>query len=322
VNACRTVRIVDCRFLGFVDTGDRGFSEAVQPDLAKGPAYFGSFGPYDHTPCVDVSVRGCRFGASGTSGTTAWPRGVGSHAATIGRWHSRIRVTDCCFEGLTQFAVCAYNWQHSLVADNVIVDCGGGIKVRVVDSTDTEDTKDTSGRQTSASQPVTDWSVTGNVIRGCTGYGQGVDVFGEASGVIGRVTVVGNTIDGVSAKDGIRLTHCSQSTTTGNTIELIGTHGIGVFSCTDALVAHNQVRGASRTTTNTYSCVTVASTSTQFTVVGNRCRPHGGNVPKYGLKITETCTSGRRYGNDLTSTSWGTRAVSDDASCSTATTDS
>ncbi|MFD0513725.1 hypothetical protein ACFQ0Q_32290 [Streptomyces aureus] len=75
--------ITGCKFRGYVDPGGRDFSEAIQIDLAKSSGMFGGFGPYDHTPCEDILVSGCHFGASGTAGTTAWPRGIGSHSATI-----------------------------------------------------------------------------------------------------------------------------------------------------------------------------------------------------------------------------------------------
>ncbi|WP_281402282.1 glycosyl hydrolase family 28-related protein, partial [Streptomyces umbrinus] len=90
--------IQNCRFRGYVDPGGRDFSEAIQLDLAKSAGVFGGFGPYDHTPTEDVLVIGCHFGASGTAGTTAWPRGVGSHSATITKWHRRIRILGNSFE--------------------------------------------------------------------------------------------------------------------------------------------------------------------------------------------------------------------------------
>lgn len=323
INACKTVRILDSRFLGYVDTGGRDFSEAVQPDLAKGSAYFSAFGPYDHTPCFDVLVHGCHFGVSGTGGTVAWPRGVGSHAATVGRWHSRMRVSNCSFDGLTQRAVVGYNWTWTLVTDNVITNCGSGIRARSIDTADTADTVDTSGVQTSASQDISDWVISGNIIRSCTGYDQGMDLLGESTGKLNRFTVTGNTIDDIPTTDGIRGTYLTTSTIVGNTVALTGTHGIACSTCTDVLVQGNHVLGASRAATNTSSGIFFGSSCNGFTVTGNRIRPwSSGNIPKYGLEITNTNNNGRRWGNDTGATgTYGTARISDNAACSTSTAD-
>jgi hypothetical protein len=322
INACKTVRIVDCRLVGYVDTGGRDFSEAIQLDLAKGSAYFGGFGPYDHTPCFDVAVRGCHFGSSGTAGTTAWPRGIGSHAATIGKWHSRIRVSDCSFDGVLQRAIVGYNWTWSSATGNVITNCGSGIRVRSIDTADTADTVDTSGVQTSASQDLSDWVITGNIIRSCTGYDQGLDLFGETTGKLTRLTVVGNTVDDIPDTDGIRGTFLSTSTIEANTVSLTGTHGIACSSCLDMLVKGNHVLGASRAATNTSSGIFFGSTCVGFAVIGNRVRPwSSGNAPKYGLEITGTNSGGRRHGNDLGASGYGTANLVDAAACSTSTAD-
>ncbi|MFE7017690.1 glycosyl hydrolase family 28-related protein, partial [Streptomyces sp. NPDC057651] len=143
--------ISGCQFRGYVDPGGRDFSEAIQIDLAKSVGVFGGFGPYDHTPCEDILITGCHFGASGTAGTTAWPRGVGSHSATIGRWHRRIRIADNSFEGVLQYAVSAYNWEDVTVSGNTFVSCGSSVRIRVVILSDAEDTKDTNGNPTGAS---------------------------------------------------------------------------------------------------------------------------------------------------------------------------
>ncbi|MDX2863242.1 hypothetical protein PV338_44720, partial [Streptomyces scabiei] len=79
MNATKRGRITDVTCLGYKDPdGTRDFSEAIQFDLAKGSSYFGGFGPYDDTPCVDIVVKDCHVGPSGTAGTTSWPRAVGS----------------------------------------------------------------------------------------------------------------------------------------------------------------------------------------------------------------------------------------------------
>ncbi|MDG9701653.1 right-handed parallel beta-helix repeat-containing protein [Streptomyces sp. DH37] len=257
-NACKDVRIQDSRFLGFVDTGGRENSEAIQLDLAAGSGYFGGFGPYDFTPVEDVSVSGCYFGASGTAGTTAWARGVGSHSARIGRWHKRIRVTDCTFEGLVDYAVHAYSWDDVVVANCQLVNCASGVRVRTVDTARTNDTINTSGTQTSASQ-----AQSGAVVVGCTFRNTGAEdepiiIEGETTGRVRMVTVADNVIEQVNTQNGIRLTFVDHYAVTGNVIRDVnaGT-GISQTSTTEGVVANNRIDDADVSGITAGSCTDV-----------------------------------------------------------------
>lgn len=75
LNSTKNGAVTGCTFRGYLDTGGRDFSEAVQLDGAFRVSVFGGFGPYDGTPCEDVVMRDCYVGASGTAGTVAWPAG-------------------------------------------------------------------------------------------------------------------------------------------------------------------------------------------------------------------------------------------------------
>jgi hypothetical protein len=234
--------IRNCKFRGYVDPGGRDFSEAVQLDLAKSSEVFGPFGPYDHTPCEDVLVTGCHFGASGTAGTTAWPRGVGSHSATITKWHRRIRVSDNSFEGITQYAVSAYNWEDVTVTGNTFVSCGSGVRLRTVIVTDTEDTKDPNGTQTGASQVMRNLSVTGNTFRAGGGYDEPIVALGETSGSILNLSVTGNTIDSSSgSQNGIRLQVVSRAAIGDNVIANVNGTGISTEACNNLAVTGNVI---------------------------------------------------------------------------------
>lgn len=131
VNACKTVRVEGCRFAGWVDTADRGWSEAVQIDADTSAAAFPWFGPHDGTVCDDITVEGCWFGASGTPGTVAWPRGVGSHNTSGTNRHKNITVEGCTFEDLGDAAIQTYFWDGATIALNKIYRPGGeGIAVK------------------------------------------------------------------------------------------------------------------------------------------------------------------------------------------------
>jgi len=231
VNACRDVHIVDCRFLGFTDPGGRDLSEAVQIDLALNSGAFGGFGPYDLTPCRDIEMTGCYVGPSGTPGTTSWPRGVGSHAASLGVWHRRIRIAGNNFESCPQYAVSAYNWDEVAVTDNTIDSCGAGVWLRVADAA--------RGGFTQDAQVAT---VAGNVIRNSTGYDDPIILQGESGSRIRRVAVTGNTIDGSAAgQNGVRLQFCEEFAVTGNLVHGCTGSGISLFDANDGSVTGNRV---------------------------------------------------------------------------------
>ncbi|MDT0568856.1 right-handed parallel beta-helix repeat-containing protein [Streptomyces sp. DSM 3412] len=234
--------IRNCKFRGYIDPGSRDFSEAVQIDLAKSVGVFGGFGPYDHTACEDILVTGCHFGASGTAGTTAWPRGVGSHSATITKYHRRIRVIGNSFEGLLQYAVSGYNWEDAAIAANTFVSCGSGVRLRTVILSDTEDTKLPDGTQTSASQSMRNLSVVGNTFRGGLAYDEPIVALGETSGQILNLTIGSNSIDGsTSGQAGIRCQEVQRFAISGNAIANVDGTGISLETCLHGSITGNEV---------------------------------------------------------------------------------
>ncbi|WP_433242440.1 glycosyl hydrolase family 28-related protein [Actinomadura nitritigenes] len=129
-NACKDVKVRDSRFAGFVHDGDRGFSEAIQLDAMTSAAAYPLGGPYDSTPCWNVSVKGCWFGGSGTPGSQAWPRGIGSHNGGSGP-HSGIDLVGNRFEGVTDAAIRSYEWANATITGNRVGSSGGeGIVAR------------------------------------------------------------------------------------------------------------------------------------------------------------------------------------------------
>jgi polygalacturonase len=261
VNACRHVRIEDSRFLGFVDPGGRDLSEAIQLDLMSEAGAFGGFGPYDATACEDIEIRGCYFGPSGTAGTTAWPRGVGSHNARISRWQRDIRILGNTFEGMIQYGVCGYSWEDVTISGNTMRGCGAGVRMRVVDTSNTNHTKLPNGTQTSASQPVRGIAITGNTITDCIGYDDSIMIEGEASGQVIGLTVTGNVLDGnIDIENGVRLVYASDYTISDNTILATDGSGISQQNGTGGVVGGNRINGmgGSGITANTCTQVKIA----------------------------------------------------------------
>ncbi|MFE9381771.1 NosD domain-containing protein [Streptomyces sp. NPDC007025] len=288
----------NCRFRGYIDPdGTRTFSEAVQLDLAKSSSVFGGFGPYDHTPCEDILLTGCHFGDSDTEGTTAWPRGIGSHSATIGRWHRRIRVSDNAFEGLLQFAVSAYNWEDVTVVGNTFNRCGSGVRLRSVIKSDPEDTKDVDGNQTGESQVMRNIAVSGNTFREGGGYDNVIVVQGEAStGTVLNVAVTGNAIDGSSGnQSGIRLNYASRVTVADNIVANVDNTGISTENQNNTVISGNVIWNASD------HGVTMVS-SVNSNIIGNQIRDPGDtgifvNGPGSDIQIRDNFIDGPNQAN-------------------------
>ncbi|SDL96272.1 right-handed parallel beta-helix repeat-containing protein [Sediminibacillus halophilus] len=194
VCGCRNVWINGCRFLGFIDTGGRSFSEAVQIDLMKAVGVFSAFGAYDQTTCENIWVNDCYFGSSNTEGSQVWPRGIGSHSSTIGVWHENIMISSNVFDGLTKQAVRGYSWKNLQVHHNQFLHCGAGIEVASPPLSDAKDTKDIFGKQTGASQPCENVEIVSNIITGGLTYHHGIAIIGERTGILENVSISGNII--------------------------------------------------------------------------------------------------------------------------------
>ncbi|MDX3027466.1 right-handed parallel beta-helix repeat-containing protein [Streptomyces scabiei] len=271
LNSTKNALVENCRFRGYVDPGGRDFSEAIQVDLAKSSGVFGGFGPYDNTVCEDVTIRDCYFGASGTAGTTAWPRGVGSHSATVDVAHRRIKIVDNSFEGCLQYGVVPYAYNDSTISGNTMKGCGSGIRCRSIISADAADSTNTSGVVTNASQVMENLTIADNNIVDCTGFDDPILLFGESTGRITGVTITGNTIEGADdGENGIRLYYVSDYTVSGNTVRSTGGTGISQEQVIGGEVGPNRVYAPSG---SGISC----DTGTGISIADNQVRDAGVN---------------------------------------------
>jgi polygalacturonase len=245
-NSIDTGIVENCRFEGFKDTGDRDFSEAIQIDLAKDVSVFGGFGYYDRTPCRFISITNCYFGEG-------WPRGIGSHSSTNGVTHKNIHIEGNYFYRTVGLAVSSYNWEHVTIANNMIDDCGGGIRIKNINSSTPKDTEDSTGAVTSLSQNNYMISITGNQFRNIGTVAPAIRVAGDEDRDGNRkyimyVTVTGNTILNCAGKGdngtGIRFDYVSDATMTGNTINTTGDAGIMATYGYNITIADNVVNKA------------------------------------------------------------------------------
>ncbi|WP_053346513.1 BppU family phage baseplate upper protein [Peribacillus butanolivorans] len=133
LNALENVLIDNCRFLGYKDgtvVGDswypRDYAEAIQISNITSAGWSG-IGKFDGSPCKNVTVRNCYFGASGTPGTQAWCVGVGNHGAVHDQYVNNIRVVGCTFDGMTNAGVRSFKFKDLYVLDNIFKACSRSI---------------------------------------------------------------------------------------------------------------------------------------------------------------------------------------------------
>ncbi|MCX4450724.1 right-handed parallel beta-helix repeat-containing protein [Streptomyces sp. NBC_01789] len=266
-NAIKCGKVLNSGFYGYIDPGSRDFSEAIQIDLAKSSSEFGPFGPYDDTPCIDIHIDGCSVGPSGTAGTTAWPRGIGSHSASPDKQHKDIRITNCAFYNCTQFAIGAYIWSGVVIQGVQMRDCAAGIRIRPLTSA-TASQRTPAGASTptiTGSQPVTGYAISGMTMIGGGTFDAGIRVDGEETGYVGALA-----IDNVVCKDvagsAVRLLYAEDYTVQQVVVTNAGGTAISQFGARRGRVQGCTVNGATGAGISLDSRATPASTATDVTI--------------------------------------------------------
>jgi hypothetical protein len=118
----RNIIIRDCRFLGFYNkSGTRHYSEAIQldPNVAGGG-----------DDNLNIQVTGCYFGDNPDQPSvnfTAWPTGVGNHAAVATKYSRRITITGNIFDGCSYAGVHPINWVDFDISNNRFVGCNNTV---------------------------------------------------------------------------------------------------------------------------------------------------------------------------------------------------
>lgn len=118
--ACQNVTINNCVFSDYHGKADSN-NEAVQIETLQ-KSHFGSYGRYDETPNRNIAITNCTF--------KNVQRGVGTHAAIVGCYHSNIRIENNKFINIPGYAIIATNYINSSIKNNEITDCASGIIFR------------------------------------------------------------------------------------------------------------------------------------------------------------------------------------------------
>ena len=309
INSSKNVRIQNCRFVGFVNTGSRGYSEAIQIDLAKSSGVFGAFGAYDNTPCEDVIIQGCYFGASGTAGTTSWATGIGTHSYTATYYHKYCKFINNTFDGLTEYAIRTFNmYSDLLIKENIIKNCFGGIAI----GPDAGGTEVSPGIIVSYAEPDgpdmllyadghTSYNITiaDNIIdnSGTTGTNGIWVIDAENVNVVNNI-IKGITRSGSNLADGILFVGVKNGIISNNLLQDIGNDGIDLrASSLNIMVSNNVTRNVSRTTNNTFRHIYLSESTSNCSIIGNRGYRSSGNIALHGLHFTGTTSVIKFFGN-------------------------
>ena len=309
INSSKNVRILNCRFVGYVNTGSRGYSEAIQIDLAKSAGVFAAFGAYDNTPCEDVVIQGCYFGASGTAGTAAWATGIGTHNYTATFYHKYCKFINNTFEGLTEYAIRTFNmYDNLLIKGNSIKNCFGGIAIGpdaggtttpggvVVDYTEPDGPDMLLFADGHTSYNIT---ITDNIVdnSGTTGT-NGIWVIDAENVNITNNTIKGITRSGSNLADGILCVKLIHGIISNNILQNIGDDGIDVRTQSrNVLISNNVTTNVSKTTNNTFRHIYLNNDTDDCSVISNRGYRTSGNIARWGLEFLATSNNIRYFGN-------------------------
>lgn len=321
LNAVRRARIVNCLFDGWtldstfaISTPDRR-SEAIQFDGMVDSTVFGQFGAYDKTFCEDIEVTGCTF--------RRWDRGVGSHTGYTGRFHKDIRITNNHFEDIADIAIVTCMWDGTVIDGNTFRRVGGGVWIRLKDSTD--DTSNyvisnntfrdvvvgSSARHAirvngldGTTKKVHSVSIIGNVIDNSAQtavYLQGISRLTVANNVVlnssagiylincDEGTVSGNSVSLIMTNSGISLSASTWINVTGNVLNKIGAHGIVLLEgSTNNVVSNNGIREVSMAAAQGSQGIYIASASNSVIISSNTVKS---GKPENAIWVTSTCVN-------------------------------
>lgn len=287
MNACEDVRIENCRFLGYRDgTFDqsRNYAEAIQ--LANHTATgFSDMGGHDGTPCRNISIVNCYFGASGTAGTTAWPAGVGNHYAVHNLYNANITIEGNTFDGMTYAGVRSFKFADLKVINNSFYSCLRGVQLSNP-AANTESSKDSNGVQSGLPQSSYSILVQGNSFTDtltepiyCVGWPNSNTVYAKVLDVTisnnvfnsnrgNQAAIFMKWVDGVEITSnqfrdvyrGIYMAYASNSTISHNLMQQVTTEGVFVEEPDTAYggnghtanlnVSSNTIRRSGRTAIN------------------------------------------------------------------------
>lgn len=115
-NSSENVLVENVKFLDKAYAPGTDLYETIQIDHSNATGY-PSNGPYDNTPCRNITIRGCYFHGPAHSA-------VGSHSNPPGVLHENIVVADNFIIDQGVYSIRAQSWRNSRIEGNIIISSG------------------------------------------------------------------------------------------------------------------------------------------------------------------------------------------------------
>lgn len=215
ISGCKNVLVDNCNFKGYknVEDGSRDYAEAIQ--LAEHTqAGFNNFPSYDRTPCENVVVQNCYFGASDYY--EAWAVGVGGHSSVHNKNCKDIKIINNTFDGLTKSGIRIFKWKDVSISNNTFNECALGVTFSNVKA-GAESSKDENGIQSNQSQAGENVTISGNKFNNSPMYISGQYTSETDFAPAKNITITDNIFIGSRGGNGLSL-YVAQNVVVSNNI--------------------------------------------------------------------------------------------------------
>lgn len=283
---------------------------------------------WDDTPCDNVEVSGCSF--------YKFSRGIGSHTAVAGTFHTNVKIKNNYFYYLSDAALKLFNYKDATISNNKIgydaSGTAGSVKLGILVYTWLDD-KDFNDYYFPANGSVTlptnyNITISNNTIKNVSDssgtWGDAIRVIGAKDRPLTGVTISGNKISSTS-RYGIYATYANGITINGtNTITSTKKDAILIGGCKNSVVSGNTITSPSGCGIKFSLGLDDATGSNGSTATGNtiktakgtkddagiyvykstKCTINNNTItsPKGdGVKVTTGCTGTVLTGNTITS---------------------
>lgn len=336
LNSSRDVYIKGCRFLGYKLISN-DYVEAIQisTHVLEG---FNEVGSFDNTPCQNVTIENCIFGESGTSGTQSYPVGVGNHTAVSGIYNSDIKIINNTFNGMTFAGTRLFQYLDVDVKLNAFNNCQTGVMLSnsnghseniSIAENDFKGTKreDIIGTSTIGNDMVNievkdntfiDGSLSDNATSVYFTWVDGLNVKGNFHNNVFRAflfefiknaKINSNDARNIFDSEFIMVTennatyqdsgHTYNIIIDGNRADNVAKTGIYVLHAADFKITGNMLDNVANLDHNLRSGISVQSNANRGFVSQNTVKkPSAGNMNKYGVEVTGSCTNIQTFNNN------------------------
>lgn len=239
--------VTNCKFYGYGNNGDkdRKAKEAIQLDVVHSKAVVPTKQKvkWDDLPCKNIKITKSEF--------SDFSRGVGSHTAVDGRFHSNIQIKNNYFHDLDDSAIRLYNYKDTTVSGNTIVSVESGIIVYTyMESADKVSYFKPLNKKVGKLPSNYKITISNNVIRNAKDkedvWGDGIRIIGKKDRPMKGVKITGNQIMDTS-RYGIFATNAPSLNISGkNIIQRTERNGISVSTGSTYAVIKNNTVNASK----------------------------------------------------------------------------